>query len=384
MDIPSASEADKTRLSELAEACAAAARRGDGETLAAHEAEIDHIVYRLFALTEAEIALIESALASTRSSSPKKRKGSQPGPDAAGPLDGPLDCGSPLPLSEGAVGPGRGAGGQSTVTGKTPPSSRRPLRGSPKAAEGRRSPNDNAPPGGEAPCAAPLFADELFGLPGDLPVAGGSAGTSPGGEGGDESPHSRVPAARRGAAPLDCGELPSAVSASLRLSPPSRGGTRPSAAAPDPAPRADVTDKEALMAAIRDAMETGGARDRESVIRDAARAAGFQRLGKHVSAAFDDAVRTAARRGILDNMDGQYSLWRQPHTEHPRDFLKEQFLASLGRMWMEREEAVRAFSRWFGFRRTSNVLESEARSLIHGLLLDGRLEKDGRDWIRRA
>jgi hypothetical protein len=58
----------------LAEACAAAAQRGDDATLAVHEAEIDQIVYRLFDLTPDEIALIESALAPTRSANPKRKR----------------------------------------------------------------------------------------------------------------------------------------------------------------------------------------------------------------------------------------------------------------------------------------------------------------------
>lgn len=73
LPIPPASEADKLRLSEQAEACAEAARRGDGDTLTLHEAEIDRIVYRLFNLTETEIALIESALTPTQSTPRKKR-----------------------------------------------------------------------------------------------------------------------------------------------------------------------------------------------------------------------------------------------------------------------------------------------------------------------
>lgn len=42
---------------------------------AVHEAEIDQIVYRLFDLTPDEIALIESALAPTRSTPKRQRKG---------------------------------------------------------------------------------------------------------------------------------------------------------------------------------------------------------------------------------------------------------------------------------------------------------------------
>ncbi|MCX6854116.1 MAG: hypothetical protein NTV80_04330 [Verrucomicrobia bacterium] len=58
----------------MAEACAAAAQRGDDATLAVHEEEIDQIVYRLFDLTPDEIALIESALAPIRSSTPRSAR----------------------------------------------------------------------------------------------------------------------------------------------------------------------------------------------------------------------------------------------------------------------------------------------------------------------
>ncbi len=72
--IPPASPADKVRLSQLADACAAAAQRGDDATLSVHEAEIDQIVYRLFDLTPDEIALIESSLAPTRTTTPTRKR----------------------------------------------------------------------------------------------------------------------------------------------------------------------------------------------------------------------------------------------------------------------------------------------------------------------
>ena len=62
LPIPPVSDADKARLTQLAEACAQATQRKDNATLHTLEAEINSIVYRLFALTEAEIALIESSL----------------------------------------------------------------------------------------------------------------------------------------------------------------------------------------------------------------------------------------------------------------------------------------------------------------------------------
>jgi len=57
--IPPASPADQATLTSLAKRAA----KSTGSALAAIEREIDQIVYRLFALTPEEIALIESRLA---------------------------------------------------------------------------------------------------------------------------------------------------------------------------------------------------------------------------------------------------------------------------------------------------------------------------------
>ncbi len=57
--IPSASPADKARLTKLAERAAKQAEAEDAAGLRATEREIDEIVYRLFDLTPDEIAYIE-------------------------------------------------------------------------------------------------------------------------------------------------------------------------------------------------------------------------------------------------------------------------------------------------------------------------------------
>jgi len=78
-----------------------------------------------------------------------------------------------------------------------------------------------------------------------------------------------------------------------------------------------------------------------------------------------------------------YWLFARTIEQYDRDFLKKQFLASLlGQQWIEREDAVRAFARWMGFRRTGPAIEDMARSLINGLLRESRLESGG-SQIRR-
>lgn len=62
LPIPSTTPEDKTRLTALAVACAEATRKQDTAALATLETEINRIVYRLFALTPAEIAIVEGTV----------------------------------------------------------------------------------------------------------------------------------------------------------------------------------------------------------------------------------------------------------------------------------------------------------------------------------
>ena len=66
--IPSASYADKSKLTMLAEQAAKAATTGDAIAVASIEREIDKIIYRLFELTTSEASYIEAAVANTRGS----------------------------------------------------------------------------------------------------------------------------------------------------------------------------------------------------------------------------------------------------------------------------------------------------------------------------
>ena len=118
-------------------------------------------------------------------------------------------------------------------------------------------------------------------------------------------------------------------------------------------------------------------RERDAAIDDLARALGHQRTGKNIHETLSNALTTAVRRGILQNDHNHLSLLCRSIEQYERDFLKDQFLAPIGRSWIAREDAIRAFARWLGFARTGGNIEDSARSLINGLLREGRLEAEG-------
>ncbi len=149
-------------------------------------------------------------------------------------------------------------------------------------------------------------------------------------------------------------------------------------------PNSDELDREDLICRIRQLLGDGQEQERETVIDALARELGYPRTGTRLHEEIDNALRTAARRGILASKSGGIRLFARTIEQYDRDFLKEQFLASLlGRQWIEREDAARAFARWMGFRRTGSAIEDAARSLINGLLREDRLERDG-SKIRRS
>lgn len=108
-------------------------------------------------------------------------------------------------------------------------------------------------------------------------------------------------------------------------------------------------------------------------------------LRANVAESLSNAIRTAIRRQVLLNGGGTLSVNRAGVADYDMDFLKTQFLAAIseqGRVWTDREDAIRAFARWLGFRRTGSVIDETARKLISRLLRAGKLETDGNS-IRR-
>ena len=146
----------------------------------------------------------------------------------------------------------------------------------------------------------------------------------------------------------------------------------------------DQIDRTAVLQVIRQVFSEGPPRERDAAIRDVARALGYRRTGARIHEILHTDLLTAVRRGILENTGGTLRLLARSITDYERDFLKQQFLAAIGRPWIDRDTATRDFCRWLGFARTGPVIEDTTRSLINGLLREGRLEADGADLIRRV
>ncbi|CAN5443911.1 hypothetical protein BH09PLA1_BH09PLA1_16210 [soil metagenome] len=85
-----------------------------------------------------------------------------------------------------------------------------------------------------------------------------------------------------------------------------------------PAPSINETDRNDVMATIREVFGDGEPRERDGAIRDIARALGYDRVGKNIDQTLDDDLRTAVRRGILQNASGKLSLRNRSATQYTR------------------------------------------------------------------
>ena len=119
------------------------------------------------------------------------------------------------------------------------------------------------------------------------------------------------------------------------------------------------------------------------MINELSRLSGFSRTSARIREDMENTIRTAVRRGILESSGEGLAVHAQNIAEFDKEFLKDQFLASMrGRGWTERDDSIRMFARWLGYRRTGPSIDEAARSLINGLIRQNRLESDG-SRIRR-
>lgn len=176
-----------------------------------------------------------------------------------------------------------------------------------------------------------------------------------------------------GAAPPREFKTPAAASISAELGiPQSNGGAE-----------SDV-NRDELICNIRQMFSGAEVRSRDDVIARLQASTDNERLDDQIREELNNAIRTAVRRGILEHRGDGLALSARNITDYQREFLKDQYLASMqARGWVDREESIRRFARWLGFRRTGPTINEASRSIINGLIRESRLESNGQ-MLRRT
>ena len=88
-------------------------------------------------------------------------------------------------------------------------------------------------------------------------------------------------------------------------------------------------------------------------------------------------MRTAVRRGILQNEAGQYSLAACTAADYEGDHLIAAPASSINGAWTDRDEAIRATARHLGHRRAGPAFQQALRSAINGAIRRQLLESNG-------
>jgi hypothetical protein len=99
-----------------------------------------------------------------------------------------------------------------------------------------------------------------------------------------------------------------------------------------PSPSSDTAsdvDREDLICNIRQMFRGAEVRSRDDVIAELQALAGGQRLDAQVREELDNGIRTAVRRGILENRGDGLALFTRNIADYERGFLKDQFVAAM-------------------------------------------------------
>lgn len=138
-----------------------------------------------------------------------------------------------------------------------------------------------------------------------------------------------------------------------------------------------------LVAAVRAAFSSGGARDRKTAIRDVARELQYSRVTPRVEKAVDKALRAAVHRGVI-RKDGPFLQSDCRFIkDYSRDALVKHLLEAVGRSWWGRGEAAYWTAWHLGYRRVSASMYATLKSAITTAVRRGLLERDG-DRIRKC
>jgi hypothetical protein len=138
-----------------------------------------------------------------------------------------------------------------------------------------------------------------------------------------------------------------------------------------------------MVAAIREVFLQNSVLERDSAIREIAHSLGFGRTGSRITDAIDSALIAAAKRGVIKNNRGVLSLLSRNIGDYSRDDLINALLSSMGAVWWEREEAIRAAARHLGFKRTGSSIRDAFKSAINGAIRRGLIEYSG-SMIRKS
>lgn len=146
----------------------------------------------------------------------------------------------------------------------------------------------------------------------------------------------------------------------------------------------DQTDRNEVLAVIRELFAGRGSGDREQAIRDVAGALGYRRVTPRIREILGNDLQTAVRRGILERAGGVYSILCRGIEEYTLDHLVEMLLAAMGPNWQTRDEATVAAARHLGYRRTGRKIAAALKSAMNAAIRRGLIEREGGDWIRRT
>jgi AraC-like DNA-binding protein len=137
------------------------------------------------------------------------------------------------------------------------------------------------------------------------------------------------------------------------------------------------------MAAFREVFLANGELDRDTTIREVARALGFNRTGSRINFRIRYMFPIATRRGIIRKTETGFAIECRSISDYRRDDLIDALLDAMGRAWIDREDAIKHAARHLGFRRTGHQIRDAFKSALNGAIRRRLLEYDGSE-IRRA
>jgi hypothetical protein len=138
----------------------------------------------------------------------------------------------------------------------------------------------------------------------------------------------------------------------------------------------DQYDVEDVLPQVRDVVSGSDPLPRDEAVHEIATRLGAERVGSRVRELIESALNTASRRLIIETVAGGLVPRHRTIDDYERDFLKTALKNVIGRTWTDEDEAIRAATRWLGFRRTGHKIEQAFKSAIRGALQQGLLERD--------